>query len=102
MVEDLDRRSLEHQCDAMSDLSKHQRCLPWQRRWSDAAEPGQQLDGADKLAAVQPPGEGDQQLGCLALGRAEEAMRQGHGLVPPSLDPLSEPTGASYATVGRS
>ena len=61
VVEDLDGRPLEHRCDVMSDLSE-------------------QLDGADKLAAVQPPGEGDQQLGCLALGRAEEAMRQGHAL----------------------
>jgi hypothetical protein len=32
------------------------------------------------VAAVQSPGEGDQQLGCLALGRGEEAMRRGPAL----------------------
>ena len=80
VVEDLDGRPLEHRCDVMSDLSEQHDACHGNVVGRDAAEPGQQLDGADKLAAVQPPGEGDQQLGCLALGRAEEAMRQGHAL----------------------
>jgi hypothetical protein len=46
----------------------------------DAAKPGQQMVGADKLPAVQPPGESDEQQGCLVLGRGEEVMRHGHAL----------------------
>jgi hypothetical protein len=46
----------------------------------DAAELGQQLIGADELSAVQPPSEGDEQLGCLVLGGGEEVMRRRDGL----------------------
>jgi hypothetical protein len=65
-------------CNSMSDLSEQHDACHGNVVGRDAAMPGQQLDGVDKLAAVQSLGEGDQQLGRLALGRAEEAMRRGH------------------------
>ena len=49
----------------------------------DAAEPGQQPVGVDELSAIQPPGEVDEKLGRLVLGRGEEAvMRARHALFP--------------------
>jgi len=67
-------------CNSMSDRSEQHDACHGNVVGRDAAMPGQQLDGVDKLAAVQSLGEGDQQLGRLALGRAEEAMRRGHAL----------------------
>jgi hypothetical protein len=81
VVEDLDRRPLECGCDAVRDLPKQHDARHGHVVGRDAAEPGQQLIGADELSAVQPPGKGDEKLGCLVLGWGEEvAMRRGHAL----------------------
>jgi hypothetical protein len=55
--------------------------------------------GADELPAVQPPGKGDEQLGCLVLGRGEEVMRRGHAY-PSWPGAAVRPDSASYARIG--
>ena len=81
VVEDLNRRPLEHGCDAVRDFPEQHDARHGNVVGRDAAEPGQHLVGADELSAVQPPGEGDEQLGCLVLGRGEEVvMRRGPAL----------------------
>ena len=65
-------------CNSMSDLSEQHDACHGNVVGRDAAEPGQQLVGVDELATVQAPCQGDEKLGCLALGRGEEAMRRGH------------------------
>jgi hypothetical protein len=80
MVEDLDRRPLEPWRDAVRDLSEQHDARHGDVVGRDAAEPGQQLVGADELSAFQPPGKGDKQLGRLVLGRGEEVMGRRYAL----------------------
>lgn len=80
MVEDLDRRPLEPWRDPVRDLPEQHDVRHGDVVGRDAAEPRQQLVGADELSAFQPPGKGDKQLGCLVLGRGEEVMRHWHAL----------------------
>src|SRR5829696_1697414 len=99
MIEDLDRRPLEHGCDTMRKFPEQHDAGHGDVIGRDATEPGQHLVGADELPAVQPPGKGDEQLGCLVLGRGEEVMRRGHAY-PSWPGAAVRPDSASYARIG--
>src|SRR5215217_2055431 len=99
MIEDLDRRPLEHGCDTMRKFPEQHDAGHGDVIGRDATEPGQHLVGADELPAVQPPGKGDEQLGCLVLGRGEEVMRRGHAY-PSWPGAAVRPDSASYAQIG--
>jgi hypothetical protein len=60
VVKDLGRRPLKRGCDAVRDLSEQDDACHGNVIGRDAAEPGQQLVGTDKVSAVQPPREGDE------------------------------------------
>src|SRR5829696_1380815 len=99
MIEDLDRRPLEHGCDTMRKFPEQHDAGHGDVIGRDATEPGQHLVGADELPAVQPPGKGDEQLDCLVLGRGEEVMRRGHAY-PSWPGAAVRPDSASYAQIG--
>jgi hypothetical protein len=96
MVEDLDRRPVEPWRDAVRDLSEQHDARHGDVVGRDAAEPGQQLVGADELPAFQPPSKGDKQLAASCSVGVRRSCDVGMPC-PPGLEPLSRRISASYA-----
>lgn len=81
VVKDLDRWPLKCRCDGARDLSEQHDARHGDIVGGDGAELGEQVVGVDELAALQPPGEGGKQQGCVALGGGEEVVvRAEHAL----------------------